>query len=74
MPVKKPQQIIGFKYVGTSPVAIIGLGELNPGDIVPLDKAKEIWGNDFAGSEVLVPVEVEDVGGASAPNKNGGES
>ena len=71
MPVKKPQQIIGFKYVGASPVAIIGLGELNPGDIVPVDKAKEIWGDDFVGSEVLVPFE----GDANAEPKNqGGES
>ncbi len=57
MPAKKPQEIKGFKFVGTSPVHIIGLGELKEGDVVPLEKAKEIWGDDFVGSEFLVPVE-----------------
>jgi len=71
MPIKKPQQIVGFKYVGTSPVIITGLGELNPGDVVPLDKAKEIWGDDFAGSEVLVPWEGE---APAEPKTQGGES
>ena len=73
MPIKKPQPIIGFRYVGTSPVTIIGLGELNPSDVVPVEKAKEIWGDDFVGSEVLVPVE-----GATGQQDNktteGGES
>ncbi|MFA0781643.1 hypothetical protein [Fervidibacter sacchari] len=71
MPIKKPQQIVGFKYVGTSPITIIGLGELNPGDVVPVEKAKEIWGDDFAGSEVLVPWEGE---APAEPKTQGGES
>ena len=71
MPIKKPQQIVGFKYVGTSPVTIIGLGELNPGDVVPVEKAKEIWGDDFVGSEVLVPLEGEV---PTEPKTQGGES
>ena len=71
MPIKKPQQIVGFKYVGASPVTIIGLGELNPGDVVPLDKAREIWGDDFPGSEVLVPWEGE---APAEPKTQGGES
>jgi len=73
MPIKKPQQIVGFKYVGTSPVVIIGLGELNPNDVVPLDKAKEMWGDDFAGSVVLVPVEGT-TGQQDNKTTNGGES
>ena len=71
MPIRKPQQIVGFKYVGTSPVTIIGLGELNPGDVVPVEKAKEIWGDDFAGSEDLVPWEGE---APAEPKTQGGES
>jgi len=71
MPIKKPQQIVGFKYVGTSPVTIIGLGELNPGDVVPVEKAKEIWGDEFVGSEVLVPLEGE---APTEPKTQGGES
>lgn len=59
MPVRKAKEIIGFRYVGTSPIWILGLGELNEGDFVPLDKAKELWGDDFVGSAVLVPVEAE---------------
>ena len=73
MPIKKPQQVVGFKYVGTSPVTIIGLGELNPGDVVPVGKAKEIWGDDFVGSEVLVPVEGTGDTGQGTKNE-GGES
>jgi len=71
MPIKKPQQVVGFKYVGTSPVTIIGLGDLNPGDVVPVEKAKEIWGDDFVGSEVLVPLEGE---APAEPKTQGGES
>ena len=71
MPIKKPQPIVGFRYVGTSPVTIIGLGDLNPGDVVPVEKAKEIWGDDFVGSEVLVPLEGE---APAEPKTQGGES
>jgi hypothetical protein len=71
MPIKKPQPIIGFRYVGTSPVTIIGLGDLNQGDVVPVEKAKEIWGDDFVGSEVLVPLEGE---APAEPKTQGGES
>jgi len=73
MPIKKPQPIIGFRYVGTSPVTIIGLGELNPGDVVPAEKAREIFGDDFVGSEVLVPVEGTGDTGQGTKNE-GGES
>lgn len=72
MPIKKPQQIVGFKYVGTSPVTIIGLGDLNPGDVVPVEKAKEIFGDDFVGSEVLVPEET--TGQQDNKTTEGGES
>ena len=70
MPAKKAKEIVGFRYVGTSPIWVLGLGELNEGDFVPLDKAKEIWGDDFVGSVALVPVEEEQF----EPAKNeGGE-
>jgi hypothetical protein len=59
MPIKKPQPIIGFRYVGTSPVTIIGLGDLNQ--------------DDFVGSEVLVPVERTGDTGQGTKNE-GGES
>jgi hypothetical protein len=73
MPIKKPQPIIGFRYVGTSPVTIIGLGDLNPGDVVPVEKAKEIWGDDFVGSEILLPAgETGDTG--QGTENDGGES
>lgn len=59
MPAKQAKKIVGFRYVGTSPVSIIGLGDLQPGDIVSIDKAKEVFGEDFNGSLMLVPVEEE---------------
>lgn len=73
MPVRKPSQVIGFRYVGTTPVTIIGLGDLNPDDIVPVEKAKELFGEDFHGSLVLVPVQSE---GSEQQNQSsqGGES
>ena len=69
MPVRKLSEVKGFKYVGTSPVTLIGFGELNPGDVVPVEKAREFFGEDFNGSLVLVPVTETDV----QANQSGGE-
>jgi len=62
MALRKPSKVVAFRYVGTSPVVIHGLGELKEGDTIAVDKAKELFGEDFNGSILLVPVEENEVG------------
>ncbi len=66
MPVKKPKPVVAFRFVGAQAMVVDGFGVLEPNQIVPLGKAKEVFGAEFNGSDVLVPVEEE------TPNENVG--
>ncbi len=57
MPVRKPKPVVAFRFNGAQAMVVDGIGVLEPNQTVPLDKVREVFGEDFVGNEVFVPVE-----------------